>query len=172
MDVAIKLRGSPAINDAQKLIESGNPSEALQKLQAELRTHPKDAGMLAMAGIAAWKAGPAETTREERMISIGRHLAQMGRMRAGDFGEFVTMLMRSQLSGMIDRFETCVAEDGTESEEWALDMNQHMEGMRVLMESPERLMPVDVTTSPGRDAAAATQEFLRSYGELLSVPRT
>jgi hypothetical protein len=51
----IRIQGSRVVADAQRLIESGHPDDALRLLEPELRAHPNDTGTLAMAGIAAWK---------------------------------------------------------------------------------------------------------------------
>ncbi len=53
-DAGIRVQGSRIILDAQRLIEDGRPEEALRLLDRELRANP-DAGLLAMAGLAAWK---------------------------------------------------------------------------------------------------------------------
>ena len=120
-----------------------------------------------IAGILAWRPLPGESTRTERLVSIGRYLSQMGKMPRGDFRELLTVLMCSQLSAMIERFEKCLAEDGTNCKEWARDMNEQIEAIREMMESSERLIPVDVVPSPGQDATGAVQGFLASYGSLL-----
>lgn len=51
----IHIEGGRAVFYAQRLIEEGRPEEALHMLEPELQAHPKEAGLFAMAGIAAWK---------------------------------------------------------------------------------------------------------------------
>jgi hypothetical protein len=55
IDEGIRITGGRVVIDAQRMIEEGHPADALNMLQPELRAHPKEAGLLAMAGIAAWK---------------------------------------------------------------------------------------------------------------------
>ena len=52
---AMKREGLRVMLDAQHLIETGHPDEALRMLEPALRLHPNDAGLLSTAGIAAWK---------------------------------------------------------------------------------------------------------------------
>ncbi len=54
-DAGIRIQGSRILYDAQRLIEEGRPGDALRMLEPEVRAHPNDAGVLAMAGLAAWK---------------------------------------------------------------------------------------------------------------------
>ncbi len=54
-DGRIRIPGGPGVAEAQRLIDDGRADEALRLLEKELRAHPKDAGLLAMAGVAAWK---------------------------------------------------------------------------------------------------------------------
>ena len=54
-DAKIHIQGGRILYDAQRLIEEGRPEEALRLLEPEMRAHPGDAGLLAMAGLAAWK---------------------------------------------------------------------------------------------------------------------
>jgi len=51
----LKIHGLSVILDAQHLLENGQPDEAARLLEPELRAHPQDAGVWAMAGIVAWK---------------------------------------------------------------------------------------------------------------------
>jgi len=138
-----------------------------------VRVYPKDkvgrrVSDVLMAGISAWRPLPGESACMERLTSIGRHLARMGAMPPGEFREFLTMLMCSQLSGIIESFENCLAEDGTRGEAWVQDMNQQTEKMRMMMESADRLVPVDIVPYAGRDAVGEVQSFLASYGTLLT----
>lgn len=48
-------QGMREVLNAQHLIETGHPDEALRLLEPALRAHPKDAGLLLTAGVAAWK---------------------------------------------------------------------------------------------------------------------
>jgi hypothetical protein len=52
----IVSRGSPRIQEAAKLIEASQPSRALAVLEKELEGPRRDPGVLAMAGIAAWRS--------------------------------------------------------------------------------------------------------------------
>jgi tetratricopeptide (TPR) repeat protein len=54
-DAGIHMQGSGILYDAQRLVEQGRPEDALRMLEFELRAHPNDAGLLALAGLAAWK---------------------------------------------------------------------------------------------------------------------
>ena len=47
---------SPAIREASLLIQNSQPGRALELLERELRTYPRDPGLLALAGIASWRA--------------------------------------------------------------------------------------------------------------------
>jgi hypothetical protein len=49
-------RGSERVSEAAKLIENSQPSRALSLLEEELKGHRRDPGVLAMAGIAAWRS--------------------------------------------------------------------------------------------------------------------
>ena len=55
----IRIQGSEAVLDAQRMIQEGRAADALRTLEPELRAHahatPADAGLFAVAGIAAWK---------------------------------------------------------------------------------------------------------------------
>lgn len=50
----IRIQGGRMVFEADRLINDGRPEEALRLLEPEIRAHP-DAGLLAMAGLAAWK---------------------------------------------------------------------------------------------------------------------
>lgn len=47
---------SPAIAEASRLIQNAQPARALELLERELRSYPRDPGLLALAGIALWRA--------------------------------------------------------------------------------------------------------------------
>ncbi|MBX9601640.1 MAG: hypothetical protein K2X35_11560 [Bryobacteraceae bacterium] len=47
---------SSILPEASKLIHESQPAKALEVLEREMKTHPKDPGVLALAGIAAWRA--------------------------------------------------------------------------------------------------------------------
>jgi hypothetical protein len=50
----LRIQGTKIAFQANQLIEDGRPTEALRLLEPEIRKHP-DAGLLTLAGIAAWK---------------------------------------------------------------------------------------------------------------------
>lgn len=47
---------SSILPEASKLIHESQPAKALEVLQQEMKTHPRDPGVLALAGIAAWRS--------------------------------------------------------------------------------------------------------------------
>ncbi|HEV2201880.1 MAG TPA: hypothetical protein VGR73_18840 [Bryobacteraceae bacterium] len=53
-DAGIRVQGGRMVFEADRLIDDGRPDEALRLLEPEIRAHP-DAGLLLMAGVAAWK---------------------------------------------------------------------------------------------------------------------
>jgi len=53
-DAGIRVQGGRTVFEAERLIDDGRPEEALRMLEPEIRAHP-DAGLLTMAGVAAWK---------------------------------------------------------------------------------------------------------------------
>jgi len=50
----LRIQATKIVFQANQLIESGRPADALRLLEPEIHKHP-DAGLLTMAGIAAWK---------------------------------------------------------------------------------------------------------------------
>lgn len=53
---AVAKFSDPALDRAQQLIEANQPAQALEQVQAALRRHPRDPGVLVMAGMAAYRA--------------------------------------------------------------------------------------------------------------------
>jgi tetratricopeptide (TPR) repeat protein len=61
---AMKREGLRVMLDAQHLIETGHPEDALRMLEPVLRSHPKDAALWGTAGVAAWKTADNRTALE------------------------------------------------------------------------------------------------------------
>jgi len=53
---AVAQNGDPALARAQQLLEANQPAEALEQIENALTRHPRDASVLAYAGIAAYRA--------------------------------------------------------------------------------------------------------------------
>jgi len=53
---AVALSGDPALERAQQLLDSNQPAQALEQVQSALRLHPRDINVLALAGVAAYRA--------------------------------------------------------------------------------------------------------------------
>jgi tetratricopeptide (TPR) repeat protein len=53
---AVALSGDPALDRAQQLLEANQPAQALDQMQLALRRHPRDANVLMLAGLAAYRA--------------------------------------------------------------------------------------------------------------------
>jgi tetratricopeptide (TPR) repeat protein len=53
---AIAQTGDPALDRAQQLLESNQPSQALEQVQIAIRRHPRDPNVLVLAGLAAYRA--------------------------------------------------------------------------------------------------------------------
>jgi hypothetical protein len=53
---AVALSGDPGLDRAQQLLEANQPAQALEQVQAALRRHPRDANVLVLAGLAAYRS--------------------------------------------------------------------------------------------------------------------
>jgi len=53
---AVARSGDPALDHAQQLLDSNQPAQALDQVQIALRRHPRDANVLVLAGLAAYRA--------------------------------------------------------------------------------------------------------------------
>jgi tetratricopeptide (TPR) repeat protein len=53
---AVARTGDPALDRAAQLIEANQPAAALEQVQAALAKHPRDANVLILAGLAAYRA--------------------------------------------------------------------------------------------------------------------
>ncbi len=57
---AIALTGDPALDRAQQLLDANQPAQALDQMQIALQRHPRDPGVLVIAGLAAYRADQLE----------------------------------------------------------------------------------------------------------------
>jgi tetratricopeptide (TPR) repeat protein len=53
---AVARTGDPALDRAQQLLEANQPAEALEQIQGAIPKHPRDANVLILAGLAAYRA--------------------------------------------------------------------------------------------------------------------
>jgi tetratricopeptide (TPR) repeat protein len=53
---AVARTGDPALNRAQQLLEANQPAQALEQMQAALSRYPRNANVLVLAGLAAYRA--------------------------------------------------------------------------------------------------------------------
>lgn len=53
---AVARTGDPALDRAQQLLEANQPAQALEQMQSALSKHPRDANVLVLAGLAAYRA--------------------------------------------------------------------------------------------------------------------
>lgn len=53
---AVARTGDPALDRAQQLLAANQPARALEQMQAALAKHPRDANVLVLAGLAAYRA--------------------------------------------------------------------------------------------------------------------
>ncbi len=53
---AIVKTGDPALDRAQQLLEANQPAQALEQVQAAMKSHPRDPNVLVLAGLAAYRA--------------------------------------------------------------------------------------------------------------------
>jgi tetratricopeptide (TPR) repeat protein len=53
---AVAQSGDPALEHAQQLLESNQPAQALEQMETAIKRHPRDANVLVLAGLAAYRA--------------------------------------------------------------------------------------------------------------------
>src|ERR1700722_4923588 len=53
---AVAQTGDPALDRATRLLDANQPAQALEQVQAALGRHPRDPGVLVLAGLAAYRA--------------------------------------------------------------------------------------------------------------------
>ena len=53
---AVAQSGDPSLARAQQLLEANQPAQALEQVQLAIRRHPRDANVLVLAGLAAYRA--------------------------------------------------------------------------------------------------------------------
>ncbi len=53
---AVAGTGDPALDRAQQLLDANQPAQALEQAQIAMRRHPRDANVLVLAGLAAYRA--------------------------------------------------------------------------------------------------------------------
>src|SRR3984885_7456456 len=53
---AVANTGDPALDRVQQLLESNQPAQALEQVQAAIRRHPRDPNVLVLAGLTAYRA--------------------------------------------------------------------------------------------------------------------
>ena len=111
---------------------------------------------------------PLGARANEGLVSLGRHLLLLSRLKSEDFAAAVRPTILKKVSAYVGLIDEMLNVNGCAPDFWAEDLCKHREFLLSAIQAPDYFVPRELLERwPAEIAAVAAQELIGQYGRLL-----